>query len=603
FLIELHNCLFYAWKALPCLIREVGELQTLCGVFFLVMYMAALISNLIIITLTTLDLQLQTPMYFFLKNLSLLDVFFVSVPIPNFFMNSLTHNNSISILGCAVQVFLMTSFAAGELFVLSAMSYDRYVAICNPLHYDAMINGVTCFLMTCNTLTMSNITAITGFILMGFSDIQELQTLCGVFFLVMYMAALISNLIIITLTTFDLKLQTPMYFFLKMLSLLDVFFVSVPIPNFFMNSLTHNNSISIFACALQVFLMTSFSSGEVFILTAMSFDRYVAICLPLHYDVIMSGGTCVLMVGFPALKHLWSFIQVLELQKDGSCFRIHSVSLFLFIGELSPLILREINVQGWNIPSSAFCKAGFVDRLGLFMVSQISWTFCFMTFLDLVFSLTDKSISSIMYLVFSLGCTEYFLLAAMAYDRYLAICSPLHYQAIMNNLLSAQLAFCSWICGFLVISVPTALISTLSFCGPHAINHFFCDIAPWIALACTSTQAVETVAFVIAFVVILSSCLITLISYIYIISTILRIPSASGRSKAFSTCSSHLTVVLIWYGSTIFLHVRTSIKDDLELTKTVHVLNTVVTPVLNPFIYTLRNKEVRETLMKKWRRM
>lgn len=208
-----------------------------------------------------------------------------------------------------------------------------------------------------------------------------------------------------------------------------------------------------------------------------------------------------------------------------------------------------------------------------------------------------------MYLVFSLGCTEYFLLAAMAYDRYLAICSPLHYQAIMNSLLSAQLALSSWICGFLVISVPAALISTLSFCGPHAINHFFCDIAPWIALACTSTQAVETVAFVIAFVVILSSCLITLISYVYIISTILRIPSASGRSKAFSTCSSHLTVVLIWYGSTIFLHVRTSIKDDLELTKAVHVLNTVVTPVLNPFIYTLRNKEVRESLMKKWRRM
>ncbi|XP_008508204.1 olfactory receptor 6F1 [Equus przewalskii] len=206
-----------------------------------------------------------------------------------------------------------------------------------------------------------------------------------------------------------------------------------------------------------------------------------------------------------------------------------------------------------------------------------------------------------MYLVFSLGCTEYFLLAAMAYDRYLAICYPLHYGVIMNSLLSAQLALASWVCGFLAIAVPTALISNLTFCGPHTINHFFCDIAPWIALACTSTRGVELVAFVIAFVVILSSCLITLVSYIYIISTILRIPSASGRSKAFSTCSSHLAVVLIWYGSTIFLHVRTSIKEALDLTKAVHVLNTVVTPVLNPFIYTLRNKEVRETLLKKWK--
>ncbi|KAM9197144.1 LOW QUALITY PROTEIN: olfactory receptor 6F1-like [Dugong dugon] len=205
-----------------------------------------------------------------------------------------------------------------------------------------------------------------------------------------------------------------------------------------------------------------------------------------------------------------------------------------------------------------------------------------------------------MYLVFSLGCTEYFLLEAMAYDCYLAICYPLHYGAIMSSLLSAQLALGSWVCGFLAIAVPTALISGLSFCGPHAINHFFCDITPWIALACTSTQAVELVAFVIAFVVILSSCLITLVSYIFIISTILRI-LASGRSKAFSTCSSHLTVVFIWYGSTIFLHVRTSVKDVLDLTKAVHVLNTVVTPVLNPFIYTRRNKEVRETLLKKWK--
>ncbi|KAM6223212.1 olfactory receptor 6F1-like [Rhynchocyon petersi] len=207
-----------------------------------------------------------------------------------------------------------------------------------------------------------------------------------------------------------------------------------------------------------------------------------------------------------------------------------------------------------------------------------------------------------MYLVFSLGCTEYFLLAAMAYDRYLATCYPLHYGSIMSSQLSAQLALGSWLCGFLAITVPTALISDLSFCGPHAINHFFCDIAPWIALACTSTYAVELVAFVIAFVVILSSCLITLVSYVFIISTIIRIPSTSGQSKAFSTCSSHLTVVLIWYGSTIFLHVRTSIKDALNLTKAVTVLNTVVTPVLNPFIYTLRNKEVRETLVKKWKR-
>jgi olfactory receptor len=165
-----------------------------------------------------------------------------------------------------------------------------------------------------------------------------------------------------------------------------------------------------------------------------------------------------------------------------------------------------------------------------------------------------------------------------------------------------QLAQGSWICAFIAIAVPTALISSLSFCGSHAMNHFFCDIPPWIALACSSTKSVEIVAFVISFVVILSSCIITLVFYIYIIITNLKSPSASGLSKAFSTSSSHLTVVLIWYGSTIFLHVHTSIKDSLDLTKAVHVFNTVVAPVLNPFIYTLHNKEVREILLKKWKK-
>uniref|UniRef100_A0A672UZG7 Olfactory receptor n=1 Tax=Strigops habroptila TaxID=2489341 RepID=A0A672UZG7_STRHB len=199
-----------------------------------------------------------------------------------------------------------------------------------------------------------------------------------------------------------------------------------------------------------------------------------------------------------------------------------------------------------------------------------------------------------MYFVFSLGCTEYFLLAAMAYDRCLAICFPLHYNSIMNRTLLTQLAFGSWFCGFLFIAIPTYMISTLSFCGSNVINHFFCDVATWIVLSCTDTTLLELVAFIIAFIIILGSCTITLVSYIYIIFTILRIPSAIDQQRAFSTCSSHLTVVIIWYGSTIFLHVKPSIKDSLDYTKTVHVLNTIVTPLLNPYIYSLRNKEVKK---------
>ncbi|KAM8988522.1 olfactory receptor 6F1-like [Ara ararauna] len=201
-----------------------------------------------------------------------------------------------------------------------------------------------------------------------------------------------------------------------------------------------------------------------------------------------------------------------------------------------------------------------------------------------------------MYFISSLGCTEYFLLAAMAYDRFLAICFPLRYNSIMNRTLLTQLAFGSWFCGFFCVAIPAYMISTLYFCGPNVINHYFCDIAPWIVLSCTDTSLLELVVFIIAFIVILGSCTITLVSYIYIISTILRIPSAIDQQRAFSTCFSHLIVVIIWYGSTIFLHVKPSMKDSVDLTKTVHVLNTVVTPLLNPFIYSLRNKEVKKAL-------
>ncbi|XP_075768228.1 olfactory receptor 6F1-like [Pelodiscus sinensis] len=208
-----------------------------------------------------------------------------------------------------------------------------------------------------------------------------------------------------------------------------------------------------------------------------------------------------------------------------------------------------------------------------------------------------------MYFMFSLGCTEQILLSAMAYDRYLAICYPLRYSTLMNTSLSALLAGGSWLSGFLAISIPVSLLTRLSFCGSNVINHFFCSFDSFIILSCTDTSVIETTAFIIAIIVILGSCSITLVSYVYIISTILRIPSAQGRQRAFSTCSAHLTVVIIWYSSTIFLYVRPSKENFVEMNKVASIFNTVVTPLLNPFIYTLRNKEVKEALWKTFRRM
>ncbi|XP_052034023.1 olfactory receptor 14A2-like [Apodemus sylvaticus] len=301
---------------------------------------------------------------------------------------------------------------------------------------------------------MLNVTRITGFILMGFSDAPELQTVCGLFFLVMYLAVIMNNLLLITLINLDLKLQTPMYFFLKNLSLLDVFFISVPIPNFFINSITHNNSISILGCALQVFLMTTFGCGEVILLTAMSYDRYVAICTPLHYEVIMSSGNCVLMVSV------------------------------------------------------------------------------------------------------------------------------------------------SWSTGVLFGSLYIAGTFSMSFCGSIVIPQFFCDVPSLLRISCSDRLVVIYTSFGIGLCLGTVCIICIVLSYFHIFSTVLKIPTTKGQSKAFATCLPHLTVFSIFLATACFVYLKTPSSTTSITDRLFSVLYTVLPPALNPVIYSLRNTDVKCALKK-----
>ncbi|NXU93670.1 OR6F1 protein, partial [Xiphorhynchus elegans] len=201
-----------------------------------------------------------------------------------------------------------------------------------------------------------------------------------------------------------------------------------------------------------------------------------------------------------------------------------------------------------------------------------------------------------LFFLLSLGSTACFLLSVMAYDCYLAICCPLRYSSLMNSVLSTQLALSSWLGGFLAISLLAFLTSRLTFCGPDVINHFLCDIDSCLALSCSDTWPMELATFLVSAIVVVASCVITLVSYMCIISSILRIQSVHGWKRAFSTCSAHLSVTIIWFGSTMFLYVKPSAQNSLDLHKGVNTLNTVVTPLLNPFVYTLRNKEEKQAL-------
>ncbi|NXP30028.1 OR6F1 protein, partial [Scytalopus superciliaris] len=186
-----------------------------------------------------------------------------------------------------------------------------------------------------------------------------------------------------------------------------------------------------------------------------------------------------------------------------------------------------------------------------------------------------------LFFLLSLGSTECFLLSVMAYDHYLAICCPLRSSSLMNSVLSTRLA------GFLAISLLAFLTSKLTFCGPDAITHFLCEIDSCPALSRGDAWPMELAAFLISIIVVVASCVVTLVSYMYIISSILRIQSVQGWKRAFSTRSAHLSVVIIWFGSAMFPCVKASAQNSPDLNKLVHTLNTVITPLLNPFIYTL----------------
>lgn len=193
---------------------------------------------------------------------------------------------------------------------------------------------------------------------------------------------------------------------------------------------------------------------------------------------------------------------------------------------------------------------------------------------------------------------EAFILAVMAYDHYVAICYPLHYLMVMSPGLCILLVSASWIVNALHSLLHTLLMNNLSFCAAHEIPHFFCDINPLLSLSCTDPFINELVIFTVGGLAGLVCVLCLVISYAYIFSTILKMPSAQGKRKAFSTCSSHLSVVALFYGTTIGVYlcpssVRTAVKEKASA-----VMYTAVTPMLNPFIYSLRNKDMKRGLGK-----
>nr|CAI9692427.1 unnamed protein product [Rangifer tarandus platyrhynchus] len=308
-------------------------------------------------------------------------------------------------------------------------------------------------------MAAGNHTQVTEFILMGISDLAELQIPLFCLFLVIYGLTLAGNLGIIILTSVDSKLQTPMYFFLRNLAFIDLGYSTSVGPKMLVNFVADQNTISYHWCAMQLTFFILFIISELFILSAMAYDRYVAICNPLLYTVVMSPRVCWVLVAVPYVY-------------SGSVSLVTTIKIFLS-----------------------------------------------------------------------------------------------------------------------------------SFCGHNIISHFYCDSLPLLTLLCSETRDIELFILVCSVFNLVSSLLVVVLSYILILKAILQMNTAQGRQKAFSTCGSHLAVVVVLYATLAFMYMQPKASHSFDTDKMASVFFTLVIPMLNPMIYSLRNKEVKGALRKVWKNL
>uniref|UniRef100_G1QB65 Olfactory receptor n=1 Tax=Myotis lucifugus TaxID=59463 RepID=G1QB65_MYOLU len=274
-----------------------------------------------------------------------------------------------------------------------------------------------------------------------------------------------------------------------------------------------------------------------------------ATCLVMYLVILLGNGTLVILTLLDS--------------------RLHT-PMYLFLGNLSFLYI-------WY--TSSFIPSMLIHFLS--KKKTISFTRC----------VVQMSVS------YSLGSTECVLLAVMAYDRFVAICNPLRYPIIMSKALCIQMAALAWGLGFFNSLTETILAIQLPFCGKNVINHFVCEILAFVKLACTDISLNEITIMLGNVIFLFTPLLLICISYIFILSTVLRINSAEGRKKAFSTCSAHITVVTVFYETILFMYMKPKSKDS-AFNKLIALFYGVVTPMLNPIIYSLRNTEVHGALRK-----
>ncbi|XP_060483011.2 olfactory receptor 10A3 [Panthera onca] len=294
---------------------------------------------------------------------------------------------------------------------------------------------------------------------------------------------------------------------------------------------------------------------------------------------------------------LLGFSNFPELQEQ-----LFGVFLVVYLGTLmgNAIIIVIISLeQSLHVPMYLFLQN--------LSVVDVSFSAVIMPEMLVVLSTEKTSISFVscfaqMYFILFFGGTECFLLGAMAYDRFAAICHPLSYPMIMNKRVFMKLVMFSWVSGIMVATVQTTWVFSFPFCGPNEINHISCETPAVLELACADTFLFEIYAFTGTILIVMVPFVLILLSYVRILFAILKMPSATGRQKAFSTCASHLTSVTLFYGTANMTYIQPKSGYSPEAKKVMSLAYSLLTPLLNPLIYSLRNSEMKRGLMKLWRK-
>nr|XP_033775735.1 olfactory receptor 1I1-like [Geotrypetes seraphini] len=644
------------------------ELQPLFFTIFFVVYIAALVGNVAITTIIASDSRLHTPMYFFLINLSILDICCTTAAIPKVLQIIQSKKKTVSFPECITQLCIFSTALSAELILLTVMACDRYVAICIPLHYSTIMNRNTCILLAVAVWFLGFLNAIvhTGLILRlkfckhniidhYFCEVPSvLKAACS--------DTYINNMAVIIADVF-LGMAC---FILTSLSYTHIISTILKIRS------AEKKKKAFSTCASHITVVTLLYGGVIYTYIRPGFNyileadkvmsAFYTIVSPLLNPIIYSLRNKEVINAFKKLlnrifypqkyyrKHVFStycslvkgplneyvplpnpegeVVQKEDGNSEGEFVKISAIMegnnqsspiMFYMIGfsnhpDLQPLfvalflIIYIAALLGNSLITTIIANDSRLHTpMYFFLINLSILDICCTTVtipmvLQILLS-TEKTIPFseciIQLCIFSsvLG-SELMLLTVMGLDRYVAICIPLRYSTIMSKRTCILLAAVVWILGFINSFFQTELILKLTFCQHNILDHFFCEVPSLLNLACSDTF-INTVIVIIADIFFGMGCfLLIVISYTYIISAILRIRSADKKKKAFSTCASHLTVVTLYYGGVIYTYVKSTFSNNPEADKVISAVYTFVSPVLNPIIYSLRNKEVLNAVKK-----